>query len=281
MKLYRFEKITEERLQTLENGGLWFSSPKMFNDLSDCRLNMIVEPDRRILSNDFLNSINLDDFDTPLDNDIAKILLDIIKNNTNENMKLFINGDINGKIFRNEHNQIKVRDHITETTGVCCFFSSAPLNSLMWAHYGDNHKGFCIEYEVDTDNIACREMLFEVNYVSSLPEISPEELLFSPHSTITRVLASKPTEWSYEMEYRLVLYNGLSGSEKGKGKFVDLPNWIKPTNIICGVRQKLDNGNYKNDINYQMETLSTRLKASRSRVFEKNGTLDLQNISKR
>lgn len=38
MNLYRFEKVNSERIKTIEDASIHCSSPRAFNDLSDCRL---------------------------------------------------------------------------------------------------------------------------------------------------------------------------------------------------------------------------------------------------
>jgi len=267
MKLYRFEKISDDRLKTLEDGKLWCSSPENFNDLSDCRVNMIIEDDLQLIPDDVINAIEPDTFNSPLGKEIVTRLLSIIKD---KRLKRDLLADV-----KTSFDKISIRDHIINTTGACCFFSSAPLNSLMWAHYGDNHKGFCVEYDVDESHDNYLESMFEINYVSKLPEVSPEELLFSPRLTMTRVVSSKSEIWSYEKEYRIILIDGLSGKEKGRGKAIQFPKWLVPSKVICGANQKDD------DVNYKMETLAVRLGVPRYRVVSYNGILNLQNVSKR
>ena len=71
-----------------------------------------------------------------------------ILNDPNEGMAL-IDVKINYKIWgnqleRNRKNRIKV-----------CAFSSTHINSVVWSHYADEHKGICIELdsnELDLDN---------------------------------------------------------------------------------------------------------------------------------
>ena len=41
-----------------------------------------------------------------------------------------------------------------EKFGICCFTARCD-NSLMWAHYANDHKGRCVKY-----NFTCREAFF-------------------------------------------------------------------------------------------------------------------------
>lgn len=101
-----------------------------------------------------------------------------------------------------------------------------PLNSLMWAHYGDEHKGFVIGYEVENSFFKCTESnLIPVhkgnviytktkpflktstkettNLCNAIDGIYDEE----DHQTkelIDHLFLNKDTIWSYEEEVRIV-----------------------------------------------------------------------------
>lgn len=123
----------------------------------------------------------------------------------------------------------KISNYIRETSGICCFFNGNPTHPLMWAHYADSHKGFCIEYEVDKDN---NWNLFEVNYTTKPEAPSIEELLFCPHQVIGRILMRKGHEWSYEKEYRLIYINEINSGNLGKK--LRLPESFRQNKIITG-----------------------------------------------
>lgn len=267
MKLYRFERATDPRLTTLEEGHLWCSSPEKFNDVSDCRLNMMIGPENQLIPHSVLTAIDAGQFDSPLGNDVVSTVLSILKNKGNAG-ELLTDVTI-------AYDESSIREHIVKTTGVCCFFASDPVDALMWAHYGDNHEGFCVEYEVDDGDEKMKQNMFEVNYMSKLPEVSPEELLFSPHLAMKRIVTSKSFVWSHEKEYRYVLTNALGGTEEGVGKRIPLPDWLRPTKVICGLRQSGD------EINWKMETLAVRLDVSRDRVEMFGGKLQLINVQNR
>lgn len=92
-------------------------------------------------------------------------------------------------------------------------------NTLMWAHYADSHRGFCIEYHIDSSDFrrdsksklfAAR--LFEVDYL-------PEEnnvLAMSDSNTVLNsktAFFTKSHDWNYENEVRMVSYSPVN-SEK-------------------------------------------------------------------
>ncbi|QTN28945.1 DUF2971 domain-containing protein [Rhodoferax sp. AJA081-3] len=71
-------------------------------------------------------------------------------------------------------------------------------NLLMWAHYGDSHKGICLEFSL-RNAIMCTALRCE--YLDEFP-------LVDVHSNDVedqmRVLLAKGRPWEYEKEYRLV-----------------------------------------------------------------------------
>ena len=96
----------------------------------------------------------------------------------------------------------------------------------MWAHYANNHKGFCVAYDVK-DSLDLKSCLFPVQYTDQRLDISSEmvkqalKISESIDETeqsgnlvtmlkdrtliyLTQLLYNlKHTSWSYEKEYRL------------------------------------------------------------------------------
>ena len=48
-----------------------------------------------------------------------------------------------------------------------------PSHELMWAHYANNHKGFCVAYDVK-DSLDLKSCLFPVQYTDQRLDISSE-----------------------------------------------------------------------------------------------------------
>lgn len=94
-------------------------------------------------------------------------------------------------------------------------------NTTMWSHYADNHKGFCVKYSMDFDNIRFKEMLlcglFPVKYTSRIQKITTKQLLniretddkFEVSDAIKKKtlksMLTKSRFWNYEKEWRLIL----------------------------------------------------------------------------
>ena len=88
--------------------------------------------------------------------------------------------------------------------------SGLPGSELMWAHYANAHKGFCIEYDIDVIALS-EELWFNVNQIDSvvysplLPEMDMEDLLGSSDvPLLTKIYGTKSKVWSYENEARLL-----------------------------------------------------------------------------
>ncbi|MFM2389160.1 MAG: hypothetical protein RLZZ437_715 [Pseudomonadota bacterium] len=77
---------------------------------------------------------------------------------------------------------------------------------LMWSHYGDQHRGFVIEF--DTDNA-----FFNSNYAQEFPSflLKVDYSDVRPHLSSTTLnrpeaLTRKAKVWAYEQEWRLIRY---------------------------------------------------------------------------
>jgi hypothetical protein len=99
--------------------------------------------------------------------------------------------------------------------GVLCL-SSRYDSPLMWSHYGDQHRGICIEFDVS--NLAAGSIR-RVQYGESreLAASAVRDWLHDVASTaISEVeracLLTKSSEWRYEEEYRLFGSLGLQPS---------------------------------------------------------------------
>lgn len=82
-----------------------------------------------------------------------------------------------------------------------------PTNELLWAHYANSHKGFCIEYDVDK-LISSNEHFYEINridilYQNECPIISINDIAES-NTILQKMFGTKSFAWTYENEIRLI-----------------------------------------------------------------------------
>jgi hypothetical protein len=106
--------------------------------------------------------------------------------------------------------------HQKDTLKVCSF-SGTPHSIIMWSHYADEHRGFCIEYDTESlpqEHLFVR-MLYPVIYSEKLFEGTKYYLAAMRDRKTFNILflalaaLHKSPEWSYEKEWRLVIPAGL------------------------------------------------------------------------
>jgi len=114
-----------------------------------------------------------------------------------------------------------------------CFNRTGPEDLLMWAHYADNHSGFCVEYSYDPMELSFKEegrfKIAPVIYRSSLPSFDIKSLLFTPANVAVDFLFSKSEQWAYEREVRLVKFL------ENDSNLTMLPDGLKIEAIYAGL----------------------------------------------
>lgn len=104
--------------------------------------------------------------------------------------------------------------------------SADPVNTLMWSHYGDSHKGIAIGFSHDAgcklgDSYLCRQVEYSNTlpnidvgsglknrleyYVDEAGQMRSRSVISLDDPQVKRALFWKTTAWSYENEWRLVL----------------------------------------------------------------------------
>lgn len=134
--------------------------------------------------------------------------------------------DIWERMFYNAIHQeyIDVHSNLIQKFRVSCFTES-PYAMLMWAHYANNHSGFCIEYELPTyvgPYTQLYHSLMPVIYGSQRVSILDQcvRSLQPPGVTSSILwdifkygLLLKSTDWKYQKEWRLISYDNLLSGE--------------------------------------------------------------------
>jgi hypothetical protein len=112
-----------------------------------------------------------------------------------------------------------------------CSLSEECQDLLMWGHYADRHRGFCIRFEFRND-AELSKLLYPIEYNPRFPELDnkiDQSLETALSSTLT-----KSEKWSYEREWRIVGRVSDDGSTAGELFATYRPQAI--TGIIFGVR---------------------------------------------
>lgn len=242
MKLYKYRTTSKYSIEGLINNELFFSTYEDFNDPFE--------------------------FSNPP--------VDLIKYNKNARKKLrelFDSGEISRKDFlhlvsyvgKPTEETLQKREKIlakikrkTLDFGIFCL-SQIENNILMWSHYGEDHKGFCIEFNDLNESTDASIDVINVQYLDDFEDLNnPENLIdvylsmFGEHKdlpavkwekkfqelikTVVRseetklaiaVMGNKYVDWAYEKEVRLV-------AQAKKGPIKYYPKAIK--SITFGLR---------------------------------------------
>lgn len=137
----------------------------------------------------------------------------------------------------------KVLSQIQSSFLLCSLSNATELNLPMWAHYANNHHGFCIKYKVNNRK-AIHRIFYEEKRISILD--SPLEFYFEAKKSSVQgyeterlkqinellllLINIKHESWSYEKEFRML----YPKDDSSTGKRVT-NEWITPTDVYIGV----------------------------------------------
>lgn len=118
--------------------------------------------------------------------------------------------------FINENSKQKTRHKKKEkifaeklkNVGICCF-SRTKDSTLMWSHYANSHKGFCVEYKTNQEIDDINPL--DVNYI---PNFKKANYFDKAKDSIFHLIYSKSIEWNYEEELRSLKTNLNQDSER-------------------------------------------------------------------
>jgi hypothetical protein len=211
--LYRYEKVNHYNMGNLLTSRFFLSPPKNFNDPFDCSIfvgsfkcsdeesinlfnHLMKVAFEREMS--FLYSISntaqreemLNKYKTKIEKEyptkedkieaVKKLLLDNVKQTQNEYL---------------------------EKKGVVCF-SETFENILMWSHYTDGHRGYCIEFDTTHFSYKRKERFYKVAYCDKFPSFKPAQIILNfekirrneflnPQEIFTPIF-TKSKHWEYE-----------------------------------------------------------------------------------
>ncbi len=218
-KLYKYKKFNPEgySIDSFVNNYLFCAKASKLNDPYECALQVhpqlpeafesfrsrfyTISRTLALFPRDFLESIkncSIDEF------------FDILADADTEH-------DYNGSHFKfvfecltnfkKDENDEKISSE--SQNHICIGALSENINStLMWSHYGDEHKGFCIEYDFRNADSKYWIPLHPVLYQNDIPDFS--KYIINKKSSTGLVISTyaamiKAKEWKYEKEWRIIL----------------------------------------------------------------------------
>ncbi|MBI3258005.1 MAG: DUF2971 domain-containing protein [Ignavibacteriae bacterium] len=100
-------------------------------------------------------------------------------------------------------------DFITNKAGIYSL-SQTYDNELLWAHYANSHKGFCIEYDVKLLEGTLgypKVYSFPITYTNDIPNLELRDMITQESNgdtLVKKILGVKSEVWEYEKEYRII-----------------------------------------------------------------------------
>lgn len=230
-RLYKYRAFSALTIDLLVSDKVYFADPASFNDPLDTK--PCVHPDlpidqleqtlRKIIENRIATEMTgaarsimyrgpktMDHIERHSRRQAERIIADIAYNATNPEFTTAPPGP------QLQLLAYRLQDELLKAYGRGVL-SLAERNScpLMWSHYGDQHHGLCVGYEVPLD---VQKNLHKVQYGGSrLIEASKVAAMLDAdetarHEVDAAALLRKAWDWRYEKEWRLIGHRGLADS---------------------------------------------------------------------
>lgn len=186
---------TDFHKSVLLKNQLFLAKPSDFNDPYDCR----IPTNYYLLEDNEIDSFAYEAIKVHKPDLIRAKDLNAIIHEKNEIKKRLSDRDK----FQAANERLEF-EGFDKYTGVLSL--SARWNSLlMWAHYADCHKGYCIGfYEECLRNSRLFGRGGMVQYDKKYPEITPDPTHLNFMKEVFTKTHTKSVEWEYEEEYRIV-----------------------------------------------------------------------------
>lgn len=209
--LYKYRSVSQNSLSALQDGVLYSSPPESFNDPFEGNIEILIPatiqnsyqqaydqlrqkypslPLRTVTSSEeFFISLAAEFGITENEIKSQATLLDGMN-------RLGLSADSHLK-----RNLDLLQYQVRNAYNVLCM-SEENNNNLMWAHYADQHKGFCIGYRIKNLKNNITELTLPVLYRDTcyfeISDIDNINSVIAMH-----MLTLKSLEWSYEKEWRI------------------------------------------------------------------------------
>jgi len=189
--LYKYGSFTKPDYlkQVLLDNNIYCSNPLDFNDPFDCRPRVDVGKTTEELRKTREVIEGILEKRTSLDRDSrCTKALGIIK-------KIQKHNDFTG-----------IYNSLLSNAGVYCM-SAKKDNLLMWAHYSDGHKGFCLKFTTEPED-SFFSNAEQVVYKTEYPVV--KMYIGNKRDWGNESILTKSTDWEYEEEWRCISkYKGL------------------------------------------------------------------------
>jgi hypothetical protein len=230
---YKYRNANENSIEALDNDILYFSAVSQFNDPYECamllsymnikempykiildKLRPFLRPGFSLASEDFISQEVL-----------TRKIVDGLMIPQEDRAEFEGMWKLTDEIIK-----IKLDETGKEVSGIgdeiyrVCSFSELNDTLLMWAHYANDHRGFCIGYSFKELNNDLTELLLPVIYSDNLLEISQFMFPTTNKSLIMNAITRKSSAWEYEKEWRIVMLK--NNEEKVQSQRMPVPKKV-------------------------------------------------------
>ena len=184
--LYKYQSLSAYSLAALTNNTVWLAKPSTFNDPFDCALTL----DRARFTDSLHHAV-----------DVA-VQRGLIQDPERPGLYDEQPGDLSAF----ESMRAKLLATLSNV-GICCY-SATSKHMLMWSHYANHHRGFCVEYSF-SEGTQLRQLAEPVIYASQMPSISLADIAPGRREhAIALLWRTKAACWRYEREWRVLMSEG-------------------------------------------------------------------------
>lgn len=244
--LYSYGRFTKENyaLQNLKDGKFYLQSADRFNDLYDCHQRIDMGALLKAMPLDQIRQTKAADFAGGERHPELKTGADVFKYGKQRLQEMVGEEKAAAAMeavdaFVSQMNDKSMREKIARIqagTKVCCFCSRRIEESfLMWSHYADYHRGFCVAYDPHEIGLPkLQPVIYTDTFFDGTPHFQAALEGKQMNTLLTFIGAMhKHPDWAYEQEWRIVIPQG--GEE---GSAIEAP---APKALFAGARIEADN----------------------------------------
>ena len=212
--VYKYYSDSSLNLDALKSNKMWYSAPCNFNDVFDC--DVTVDEDQLFKSIQAYSGVQGVRIGSPM----WKQMKSQAKSSARGMREMF--------------------SQMRSQMGITCL-SELDDSLLMWAHYANNHRGMCVEYELMEINRQLKFTPIPIVYSEDracIGSLNPDTVERDTTKVFLESLTAKSSEWSYEKEWRIIRDDGACGDRWDAEKKGALLDMILPTSVILGCMAK-------------------------------------------
>ncbi len=240
---FKYRSLTKYNLESLYENYIWVAEISTLNDPFECSiqfdndkcLRLFYGSEKFKISHTAITGHKLSKQDIKLLTTSQSPHEEFIKICKLNNIPYNLTSEEQLKKVQNRWNEI-----VNETNKRLriCSFSLINDSLLLWSHYSNEHKGFCVEYDF-LDDGSIRPFIQPIIYRDKVHKIE----IFEEYTTMQMIASSliKSSDWQYEQEWRLTIF-------KQKDDFPHKISVPKPKAIYLGTRFDLNETSLKEEL---------------------------------